>query len=190
MKNLPQWKSKKSEDVLSKTSIFIKKEDDFNFDINIKGSDLSTIIYTSGTSGYPKGVMLSHSTIIHNCYAAYELLKDFNFSNERFLSFLPLSHSYEHTAGQFLPVAVSSQIFYAENLEKLFTNFKNVVMTRTFSKIYGLAGLRVGWGYGSKKIVDALNVIKPPFNVNKIAQLCAIEALKDNKFIRKSIKHN
>ena len=73
---------------------------------------------------------------------------------------------------------------------KIFKNFKNVFILRTFSKIYGLAALRIGWGYGNKKIIDALNVIKPPFNVNEIAQLCAIEALKDNKFINKSIQHN
>ena len=53
-----------------------------------------------------------------------------------------------------------------------------------------MASLRVGWGYGSKKIVDALNVIKPPFNINGIAQLAAIESLKDKKFINKSIRHN
>jgi len=73
---------------------------------------------------------------------------------------------------------------------KIFKNKKNVFILRTFSKIYGLASLRVGWGYGDQKIVDALYAIKPPFNVNKIAQLCAIESLKDNKFIKKSVKHN
>ncbi len=73
---------------------------------------------------------------------------------------------------------------------ELFKNKKNVFILRTFSKIYGLASLRVGWGYGSKKIVDALYKIKPPFNVNKIAQICAIESLKDKSFIKKSIKHN
>ena len=72
----------------------------------------------------------------------------------------------------------------------IFKNKKNVFILRTFSKIYGLASLRVGWGYGDKKIIDALNMIKPPFNVNKIAQLCAIESLKDSKFITKSVKHN
>ncbi len=72
----------------------------------------------------------------------------------------------------------------------IFKNKKNVFILRTFSKIYGLASLRVGWGYGDRKIIDALNMIKPPFNVNKIAQLCAIESLKDSKFITKSIKHN
>ena len=72
----------------------------------------------------------------------------------------------------------------------IFKNKKNVFILRTFSKIYGLASLRVSWGYGDRKIIDALNMIKPPFNVNKIAQLCAIECLKDNKFIIKSVKHN
>ena len=72
----------------------------------------------------------------------------------------------------------------------IFKNKKNVFILRTFSKIYGLASLRVGWGYGDRKIIDALNMIKPPFNVNKIAQLCAIESLKDKKFITKSVKHN
>jgi len=72
----------------------------------------------------------------------------------------------------------------------LFKNKDNVFILRTFSKIFGLASLRVGWGYGSKKIVDALNVIKPPFNVNGIAQLAASESLKDKAFINKSIRHN
>ena len=78
---------------------------------------------------------------------------------------------------------------YKSGLE-LFKNKDNVFILRTFSKIFGLASLRVGWGYGSKKIVNALNIIKPPFNVNEIAQLAAIEALKDSHFISNSIKHN
>jgi len=78
---------------------------------------------------------------------------------------------------------------YTSGLD-LFKNKDNVFILRTFSKIFGLASLRVGWGYGSKKIINALNIIKPPFNVNSIAQLAAIESLKDKKFINKSIKHN
>ena len=73
---------------------------------------------------------------------------------------------------------------------KLFKNKTNVFILRTFSKVYGLASLRIGWGYGPKKIVDELYKIKPPFNVNKIAQLSAIESLKDYKFIKKSVQHN
>ena len=78
---------------------------------------------------------------------------------------------------------------YKSGLE-LFKNNQSVFILRTFSKIYGLSSLRVGWGYGSKKIITALNLIKPPFNVNEVAQKAAIEALKDNKFIKRSIKHN
>ena len=73
---------------------------------------------------------------------------------------------------------------------KLFNKSKNVIILRTFSKIYGLAALRIGWGYGPKKIIDAMNIIKPPFNVNMAAQLGAIASLNDKSFIKKSIKHN
>ena len=78
---------------------------------------------------------------------------------------------------------------YSSGLD-LFKNKDNVFILRTFSKMFGLASLRVGWGYGSKKIVDPLNVIKPPFNVYGLAQLAAVESLKDKAFINKSIKHN
>jgi histidinol-phosphate aminotransferase len=78
---------------------------------------------------------------------------------------------------------------YKSGLE-LFKNKDNVFILRTFSKIFGLASLRVGWGYGSKKIINALNVIKPPFNVSHLGQLAATESLKDKKFLERSIKHN
>ncbi len=84
---------------------------------------------------------------------------------------------------------------YMKNLDyvsglDLFKNKENVFILRTFSKIYGLSSLRIGWGYGSKKIIDGLNIIKPPFNVNEVAQKAAIESLKDTKFILRSIEHN
>ncbi|MDA9615939.1 histidinol-phosphate transaminase [Candidatus Pelagibacter sp.] len=78
---------------------------------------------------------------------------------------------------------------YKSSLD-LFKNKDNVVVIRTFSKIYGLASLRVGWGYASKKIINAMNIIKPPFNVNQLAQITATEALKDRNFINQSVKHN
>ena len=78
---------------------------------------------------------------------------------------------------------------YKSSLD-LFKNKDNVVTIRTFSKIYGLASLRVGWGYASKKIINAMNLIKPPFNVNQLAQTAATEALKDKNFINKSVMHN
>ena len=78
---------------------------------------------------------------------------------------------------------------YSSGLD-LFKNKDNVFILRTFSKIFGLASLRVGWGHGSKKIIDALNVIKAPFNVSHLAQLAATESLKDKKFIERSVRHN
>ncbi len=78
---------------------------------------------------------------------------------------------------------------YSSGLD-LFKNKNNVFVLRTFSKIYGLASLRIGWGYGDKKIIKNLDLIKPPFNINEVAQLAAIESLKDKKFIIRSIKHN
>ena len=78
---------------------------------------------------------------------------------------------------------------YASGL-KLYNKSNNVIILRTFSKIYGLAALRIGWGYGPKKIIEAMNIIKPPFNVNMAAQLGAVASLNDKSFIKKSIKHN
>ena len=63
------------------------------------------------------------------------------------------------------------------------------MITRTFSKIYGLAGLRIGWGYGPKNLVYALNKIKPPFNINRAALFAAVESIKDVKWLNKEIKH-
>ena len=72
----------------------------------------------------------------------------------------------------------------------LFKDEANVLITRTFSKIYGLAGLRLGWGYSSKEIIDVMYKIKPPFNVNRAALCSGIEAIKDKEWTRKAIEHN
>jgi len=73
---------------------------------------------------------------------------------------------------------------------ELFKESANVLITRTFSKIYGLAGLRLGWGYSSKEIIDHLYKIKPPFNVNRPAIVAGIEAIKDNDWTKRAIEHN
>lgn len=80
------------------------------------------IIYTSGTGGTPKGVMLHHGAILHNCRGALEALADLKIEREVFLSFLPLSHSYEHTAGLYFPIAIGGEIYYAEGVEALSSN--------------------------------------------------------------------
>jgi len=72
----------------------------------------------------------------------------------------------------------------------LFKDSANVLITRTFSKIYGLAGLRLGWGYSSKEIIDAMYQIKPPFNVNRYALIASVEAIKDNEWTKRAIEHN
>jgi long-chain acyl-CoA synthetase len=88
--------------------------------------DTCCIIYTSGTGGVPKGVMLSHGSILCNIKGAYRLLLDIGLGNDRFLSFLPLSHSYEHTAGQFLPISIGAEIWYAESVDRLVDNMADV----------------------------------------------------------------
>jgi len=72
----------------------------------------------------------------------------------------------------------------------LFKDFENVLVTRTFSKIYGLAGLRLGWGYSSREIIEAMYQIKPPFNVNRAALAAGVEAIKDDEWTMKAIEHN
>lgn len=88
--------------------------------------DICCFTYTSGTGGVPKGVMLTHGSILCNMQGAHKLLLELGLGTEIFLSFLPLSHSYEHTAGQFLPIAIGGQIYYAESVEKLVENMGEV----------------------------------------------------------------
>ena len=85
----------------------------------IPNSELACIIYTSGTGGSPKGVMLPHRAILSNCRGAYILILQLNLKHETYLSFLPLSHSYEHTAGQFLFLSIGTEIVYSRGVENL-----------------------------------------------------------------------
>ena len=84
--------------------------------------DTACLIYTSGTGGVPKGVMQSHRNIIGNCRGAHRLLQLLGLDDEVFLSFLPLSHSYEHTAGMFFPISIGAEIYFAEGAETLAHN--------------------------------------------------------------------
>ncbi|ANY19053.1 Long-chain-fatty-acid--CoA ligase FadD15 [Tsuneonella dongtanensis] len=106
----------------------------------IARSDTACIIYTSGTGGSPRGVMQHHGAILCNVAGAAEVLaEDFGLGDdERFLSFLPLSHAYEHTGGQYLPIACGAEIYFSEGLEKLASNIEDtrptvmVVVPRLF----------------------------------------------------------
>jgi len=112
----------------------ILNEDNHKEIINdkLKRNMPACIIYTSGTSGNPKGVVLSHGGILSNCEGAVELLKPLiKKKNPIFLTWLPLSHSYEHTV-QFIQIIVGAKVYYAESLEKLISNMglaKPTIMT-------------------------------------------------------------
>ncbi len=89
--------------------------------------DLACIVYTSGTGGSPRGVMQHHGAILHNVAGGLAVIsEDFGWGEEVFLSFLPLSHAYEHSGGQHLPIGLGAQIFYAEGLERLAANIAEV----------------------------------------------------------------
>ena len=106
----------------------IFKRNNFNnqnfSDLKIQRKDIACIIYTSGTQGNPKGVMLSHGGILNNCEGANKLLKTFISKKPKFLTWLPLSHSYEHTV-QFVQIVVGAKVFYAESIDKLIKNMSD-----------------------------------------------------------------
>ncbi len=93
----------------------------------MKRDDLACLIYTSGTGGAPRGVRQHHGAILLNVEGCIDIIStDFSWDEEVFLSFLPLSHAYEHSGGQFLPIGLGGQIYYAEGLEKLASNIEEV----------------------------------------------------------------
>ncbi len=106
-----------------------------------KRNDIACLIYTSGTGGLPKGVMLHHGAILDNSNGASCVIRSLGIDNNVFLSFLPLSHAYEHTAGQCWPLTIGAQIWYAESLDKLAANMADarptvmVVVPRLFEML-------------------------------------------------------
>jgi long-chain acyl-CoA synthetase len=128
-----------------------------NFDVAAEvgrwqSDDTACIIYTSGTGGAPKGVMLHHGAIMHNCRGAEDALTELGLGDEIFLSFLPLSHSYEHTAGQFFPLSIGAQIYYAEGIETLGADMaeaKPTIMTAV-PRLYEMLHARITRGLKSQ----------------------------------------
>lgn len=117
-------------DVLTWREVMERGEADHS---NIRGAasaitrdELSCLIYTSGTGGAPKGVMLSHGAILANVAGAVDVLSDLVLGDEVFLSFLPLSHAYEHTVGQFLPIAIGAEIYYAGSVDRVANDMAEV----------------------------------------------------------------
>ena len=134
---------------------------------NLKRNSPACIIYTSGTSGNPKGVILSHGGILNNLEGAQEILKPLIDKKPIFLTWLPLSHSYEH-AVQFVQIAVGAKVFYAERIEKLLENIsqaKPTIMTavpRFYQNLYNKINMNMQKATGLKA-----KLIKITINLGK-----------------------
>ena len=123
-----------------------------------KSDDTCCLIYTSGTGGRPKGVMLTHRSIQANIDAAITLLEEANVScDQRFLSLLPLSHSYEHTAGLHLPLQTKSEVWYSESVEQIAANLLEVSPTlmTAVPRLYDVLHERITRGVRSKGGISA-----------------------------------
>jgi len=139
------------------SSVVKKKleESDKIKNLSLTRSSPACIIYTSGTSGNPKGVILSHGGILNNLEGANEILKPLIKKKPIFLTWLPLSHSYEHTV-QFAQISVSAKIFYAEKIEKLLDNIseaKPTIMTavpRFYQNLYNKININMKKAKGLK----------------------------------------
>jgi len=128
---------------------------------NLKRTSPACIIYTSGTGGNPKGVILSHGGILNNIVGACEILKPITNTNPVFLTWLPLSHSYEHSV-QFVQIAVGAKVFYAEKIEKLLENISEArptIMTavpRFYQNLYNKININLKKQTGLKaKLIEA-----------------------------------
>jgi len=178
----------------------IFKKDNCNnqnfYDLKIQRKDMACIIYTSGTQGNPKGVMLSHGGILNNCAGAYGLLKTFISKRPKFLTWLPLSHSYEHTV-QFVQIVVGARVFYAESIDKLIKNMNNCspeVMTavpRFYQNLYQKINTSFSKATGLKEYLINQTVLLGKKKLNK-QRFSLIENLINfvcEKLIRKKIKN-
>jgi long-chain acyl-CoA synthetase len=171
-----------------------KQEKNFK-EIGLSRNDISCIIYTSGTQGNPKGVMLSHGGILNNCEGSTKLLKEIITAKPKFLTWLPLSHSYEHTV-QFVQIAVGAKIFYAESIDKLIKNMNDCspdIMTavpRFYQNLYQKISSTFKKATGVKKLLvnSTTRIGKKYFLKEKLSIYEKFINYICNKLVRKKIK--
>ena len=170
------------------------KERDF-LDLEISRKDIACIIYTSGTQGNPKGVMLSHGGILNNCEGALLLLEELVSKKPKFLTWLPLSHSYEHTV-QFVQIAIGAEVNYAENIDKLIKNMGECcpdIMTavpRFYQNLYQKINASFNKTRGIKRylIKTTLRLGKKILFKENLKTFEKIQNLICEKLVRKKIK--
>ena len=162
-------------------------------------NDIAIIIYTSGTGGVPKGVMLPHRAIIHNCQGAFDAIQELGLEDEVFLSFLPLSHSYEYTAGLWFPIYIGAQIYFAEGLDQLSKNMgeaQPTIMTAV-PRLYELMhakitkGIKLSGGLKETMFLKTLELGTKKYH--KVKALSLLEVLLDyllDKIIRDKVRKN
>tara|TARA_B100000767_G_scaffold212275_1_gene199480 strand:- start:149 stop:1852 length:1704 start_codon:yes stop_codon:yes gene_type:complete len=164
-------------------------------DLKIQRKDIACIIYTSGTQGKPKGVMLSHGGILNNCDGAYNLLKTFISKRPKFLTWLPLSHSYEHTV-QFVQIVVAAKVHYAESIDKLIKNMNDCspeVMTavpRFYQNLHQKINSTFGKATGLKKILinQTIDLGKKRLKKQKFSLIDDLMNFVCDGLVRKKIK--
>jgi len=165
-------------------------------DLKIERKDMACIIYTSGTQGNPKGVMLSHGGILNNCEGAYGLLKTFISKKPKFLTWLPLSHSYEHTV-QFVQIVVGARVFYAESIDKLIKNMSDCspeIMTavpRFYQNLYQKINTSFSKAKGLKKLLvdQTVQLGEKKLNKQKFSLIENVINFICEKLVRKKIKN-
>ena len=163
--------------------------------LNLRRNSPACIIYTSGTGGRPKGVILSHGGILNNLEGAYEILKPLIDKRPIFLTWLPLSHSYEHTV-QFVQIAVGAKVFYAEKIEKLLDNIseaKPTIMTavpRFYQNLYNKININMkkAKGLKAKLIKTTIHLGKKKLLKKKMNFSEKIMDSIVNALVRKKIK--
>ena len=144
-------------DILNKK--IITNSQKTNIDYKISKDDTACIIYTSGTSANPKGVMLSHNSIKSNIEGAKIYLDDIKIDNHKFLSILPLSHAYERTGGFLLPIYIGGEIYFSNNRDQLLNDlqFVNPTLMVAVPRLYDVLLKKISSSIKSKnKIIKYL----------------------------------